>query len=323
MKVSVAEAKRILSHGGVIAIPTETVYGLAADATNPKAVEKIFRIKNRPSDNPLICHFYSFNDAKKYLAPFPVYLHKLTEQLSPGPVSYMLKLQLPSSLTVATRGREEVIIRIPRHDLLLQLLREIPFPLAAPSANTSGKFSSTNAQMIESDLGDKIDGVLDGGNSAIGLESTILDCREKNCIRILRPGAVGKDDIEWILRNEAVTVEENSAISITTPGSKYKHYSPRTPLTEVFSLSEIPSDKKNIAVLGVSEQLEKNFYKENMKLISLGSERNLQGIASTLYQKLFELDALNFDVAYFIHHDWGESAMGKALNNRISHFLMK
>src|ERR1041384_3422868 len=111
MKITKAQAVKILYRGGVIAIPTETVYGLAADATNEKAVEKIYKIKNRPSDNPLICHFHSFEQAKQYLGFYPKYVDDLVKQLSPGPVSYLLPLKIPSSLHAATRGSSSVIIR--------------------------------------------------------------------------------------------------------------------------------------------------------------------------------------------------------------------
>ena len=323
MKLSFEEARNILYKGGVVAVPTETVYGLAADATNPKAVEKIFQIKNRPGDNPLICHFHSFEAAKKFLNPVPAYVSKLAAHLSPGPVSYLLSLKTPSSLRAATRNRTDVIIRVPMHELLLKLLRELPFPLAAPSANTSGKFSATNAKMIEADLGNKIDGVLDGGNSSVGIESTILDCRDENKIRILRPGAIGKEDVEWILRDENILVEENVSMMITTPGSKYKHYSPTTPLHEIFSVENISPEKKQTAVLGLSEDLKNLSLKKNIQLISLGSEKNLTEVAANLYHKLFELDATKVDEAFFINRDWGNSSLGKAISNRVNHILAK
>ncbi|MEI7801359.1 MAG: Sua5/YciO/YrdC/YwlC family protein, partial [Bacteroidota bacterium] len=113
MKITIDEASKILYKGGVIAIPTETVYGLAADATNEKAINKIFKIKNRPTDNPLICHFHSFDDAKRFLSHYPKYMEQLVAMFSPGPVSYLLPLKMPSSLQAATRGNAHVIIRIP------------------------------------------------------------------------------------------------------------------------------------------------------------------------------------------------------------------
>ena len=322
MKITIEEASKILYKGGVIAIPTETVYGLAADATNKKAIERIYEIKNRPTDNPLICHFYSFEKAKNYLTSYPKYVELLVNQFTPGPVSFLLPLKLPSSLQAATRGSAHVIIRIPMHELLLKLLKKISFPLAAPSANTSGKYSATTAEMVQVDLGKKIDGVLDGGASSVGLESTILDCRNKNEIRILRPGVIGKEDIEWCLRNENVKVTDPLSIEQATPGSKYKHYSPATPVSQVQSQKEIPV-KKNIAVIGLSEDLKNISSNENLKLISLGTETNLSEVASLLYRKMFELDAMKVSDAYLIKRDFGNSAIGKAIANRLEHMLTR
>ncbi len=320
MKISIEEASKILYKGGVIAIPTETVYGLAADATNEKAIAKIFQIKNRPADNPLICHFHSFEEAKRFLLHYPKYVEQLVNLFSPGPVSYLLPLKMPSPLHAATRGSSHVIIRIPMHEILLKLMKNISFPLAAPSANTSGKFSATTAEMVEADLGNKIDGVLDGGASKFGLESTILDCRKNDEVKILRPGAIGKEDIEWCLRNTTVTVTEESSFGITTPGSKYKHYSPVTPLTSIHTSSEI-SIQNNFAVIGLAEDLNKFSFTGKHKLISLGSENNLHEVASNLYRKMFELDSLHVEQAYFIKRDFGNSAIGKAISNRLLHML--
>ncbi len=322
MKLSVEEAIKILYKGGVIAIPTETVYGLAADATNKKAIERIYEIKNRPTDNPLICHFYSFVQAKPFLASYPKYVEMLVNQFTPGPVSFLLPLNMPSSLQAATRGSAHVIIRIPMHELLLKLLKKISFPLAAPSANTSGKYSATTAEMVEADLGKKIEGVLDGGASSIGLESTILDCRNKDEIKILRPGVIGKEDIEWCLRNENVKVIDTLSFELATPGSKYKHYSPATPVFQIHTESEIPV-KKNIAVIGFEEDFKNVSSSENLKFISLGSENNLSEVASSLYRKMFELDALKVSEAYLLQRDFGNSAIGKAISNRLEHMLSR
>ncbi|MEI7803505.1 MAG: Sua5/YciO/YrdC/YwlC family protein, partial [Bacteroidota bacterium] len=225
-----------------------------------------------------------------------------------------------SSLQAATRGNAHVIIRIPMHEVLLKLMKKISFPLAAPSANTSGKFSATTAEMVEADLGNKIDGVLDGGASTVGLESTILDCRKNDEVKILRPGAIGKKDIEWCLRSTTVTVTEESSFGITTPGSKYKHYSPATPLTSVSSASEI-STENNFAVIGLEEDKRQFFSIGKNKFISLGSETNLNEVASNLYRKMFELDSLHVAHGYFIKRDFGNSAIGKAIANRLLHML--
>lgn len=161
--LSEEEALKILRSGGIVAVPTETVYGLACVAENKDAVAEIYAIKQRPADNPLICHFYSLEQLKQYVQPINDIEEVLIQHFCPGPLSFVLTLRKNSPLSFATGGRESVVARIPAHPLFLSLLTKMNKPLAAPSANTSGKYSATNAQMVLHDLGDKIQGVLDGG----------------------------------------------------------------------------------------------------------------------------------------------------------------
>ena len=195
--VDLETAATLLLNGEIVSFPTETVYGLGALANNSKAINQVFEIKNRPKDNPLICHFYDIDQIKKFAK-----INKLSQILlhnfSPGPISLLLPL-IDQKLLPATCGNPKIVCRIPKHTFTLKLLQKIKIPLVGPSANTSGFFSPTTAVMVLSDLGNKISGVLDGGNCQIGLESTILEVIGHK-IKILRNGVIGKIEIEKYLQ---------------------------------------------------------------------------------------------------------------------------
>jgi L-threonylcarbamoyladenylate synthase len=165
----------------VVAFPTETVYGLGAIATDLEAIKKVFAAQSRPKDNPLICHFYDIKQVHEYVTFPSPYIQELFKCFTPGPISFLLPLKsgVSSPLKYAVSGSDKVICRIPRHPLILDLIKECGLPLAGPSANLSGSPSGTSAQMVLDQLGDKIAGVLDGGQSDIGVESTIIDCSDK------------------------------------------------------------------------------------------------------------------------------------------------
>lgn len=327
--ISIEQAAAILKKGGVVAVPTETVYGLAADATNASAVKRIYKVKKRPPDNPLICHFDSFISAKKFITAVPDYVEILAENFLPGPVSLLLHLPKNSPLLPATGGRNSVIIRVPGHPLFKRLLKRLSFPLAAPSANTSGKYSPTNAQMVEKDLGKRVDGIVDGGKSKVGLESTIIDCRKKNELRILRPGAIGAEEIRKVLQHFNVTVKEPQWLKETTPGSKYKHYAPVTPVYEINSLDEIKRKPSSYVLLAFKEQLplirrwmkERGLPHENLLL--LGAAGNEKGIAQNLYRHFYELDKMKVSSAYILKINRSQSSIGKAIADRLNRVISK
>jgi L-threonylcarbamoyladenylate synthase len=349
MKINLTEAVNKLKNSEIIGIPTETVYGLAAVATDEKAVNKIYEVKNRPRDNPLICHFYDFRQVQKYISNFPDYLPDLVAKFSPGPVSYLVNLQPNSNLKPATSGLDTMIFRIPNHKLCLELLEKIEIPLAAPSANTSGKFSPTNGEMVEIDLGDKIAGILDGGECEIGLESTILDCRENGKITILRPGSIGKIDLEKIATKFNLQIFNHKNNQNTTPGNKYSHYATQTPIFKFFKdefLKDINLNKE-IAILLAKTDLDnflrnlqeisglnyniifepekfveknpKNQLEINIYILSLGE--NETQIARNLYQKLFLLDKLKVDKSYLFPIQKTNSVLNLALQNRFEKIL--
>jgi len=353
MILSVSEAAKILQQGGIVAFPTETVYGLGADATNEQAINKVFQAKNRPKDNPLICHFYSIAQIQQFVPKIPHALNIIIQKLTPGPVSFLLPLLPNSPLLAATSGQPSVIVRIPNHPLALELIEKVNNPIAAPSANTSGRSSGTNPEMIEKDLGSVIDGIVDGGQSAVGLESTIVDCRsfftntaDKPIITILRPGAIGRTELEGIIQKYHLSVHiiepESPSSSITsnevttTPGAKYPHYSPQTPVynwsaitkahlstpfvvfyVEEYKLS-VESDLKNkFHQYSVSDGASEHLFK-NIPFICLGSLDNIEEIARNLYKNLISLDQQNVAVSFFYPVVWPQSSLGKAIENRLS-----
>lgn len=324
MIVSVAQAVQILKSSGVVAVPTETVYGLAGVATDDIAIDKIFKAKNRPRDNPLICHFSSVDQIRKYVLDFPPYFEKLVEKFSPGPISYLLKLPNNSPLLPATSGLFQVIVRIPNHPVFTEIVDLVGLPLAAPSANTSTKFSATNSQMVQADLGDKIDGIVEGGNCAVGLESTIIDCTDQNSVEILRPGAVGKKELEQFFKEYNLDITVNlKTESENIPGNKYPHYSPDTKLLHFGGIKTILKTQK-IAILGLDQNIS-NFKKsfpdnQNIHFISLG--QNLNQVAENLYAKLFYLDTLKLDMAYLLPIPNENSSVWLAIKNKIDKIII-
>lgn len=342
MFVNLNHAVKILQNSGIVAFPTETVYGLGAVATDLVAIKKVYKAKNRPTDNPLICHFYNFLQVKKYITLFPDYLEFLVSKLSPGPVSYLVNLPSNSSLKPAVGGLESLIFRIPDHPIALELLQKVDIPIAAPSANTSTKFSPTSAFMVEMDLGEKIDGILEGKNSIVGLESSILDCREKDKISILRPGIIGKNELEEILRDSKFATQikiidfgENSKkISKTdskafiTPGQKYRHYAPRTKIIQINTqllkqtLQKKDFSSQRIGVLSDSltifkmQELSKQ---KNLFYLDLGLK--IKQIAQNFYHNLFLLDQQNLDFAYIVTENLDNSSLSLALKNRIQKII--
>ena len=226
----IVDAANVIKRGGLISFPTETVYGLGADATNSDAVKKVYEAKGRPSDNPLIVHVDSPDMVKKYVAEISEKAKKLMTAFWPGPLTLIFTLKDNQSLsTRVTAGLDTAAFRMPNHALTIELIKQSGVPLVGPSANTSGKPSPTTAKHVIHDLNGKIDGVLDGGDCEVGIESTVLDMSNPDTPSILRPGAITKEEIESIIGTISVDnhlVDEKKAPK--SPGMKYKHYSPDT-----------------------------------------------------------------------------------------------
>ncbi len=217
--------KRI-KDGEAVAFPTETVYGLGADAWNPSAIQKVFEIKGRPPDNPLIVHIASRKTVEEFAAEIPGEAEKLMDHFWPGPLTLIFKKK-PEILDSITAGLPTVALRWPNHPLSQELIARAG-PLVAPSANSSGKPSPTKAEHVKEDFGSDFP-VVEGGNTQIGLESTVLDVSEKP-FRIYRPGAVGKTEIEKVTAQEIADFSQKKGekgVAAKSPGTKYSHYAPK------------------------------------------------------------------------------------------------
>ena len=213
----------LLKSGEVVAFPTETVYGLGADAKNPDAVKKVFKIKGRPSDNPLIVHISEKNQAQDFALEISDDAHKLMDAFWPGPLTLIFKKK-PQVLDIITAGLDTVALRWPKHPLSQQLIA-LAGPVVAPSANSSGKPSPTKAEHVKEDFGDDFP-VVDAGETEIGLESTVLDISSEP-YTIYRPGAVSADEITKIIGKEVIQDSGSSKDETAkSPGTKYSHYSP-------------------------------------------------------------------------------------------------
>jgi L-threonylcarbamoyladenylate synthase len=224
----IAQAAEILRRGGLVAFPTETVYGLGADARNAQAVQKTFRAKGRPGTNPLICHVADIAAARQIVKSWPPAAERLAQRYWPGP----LTLVLPKSNIIGplvTAGLPNVAVRVPAHPIALALLQAFNGPIAAPSANRSGAVSPTTAQHVQSDLCDLVDLILDGGPCTVGIESTVLTLAT-DPPKILRPGNITRAEIESTIgRVEMTTQSIAPTTAAQSPGQHAQHYAPTTP----------------------------------------------------------------------------------------------
>jgi L-threonylcarbamoyladenylate synthase len=233
-------AAEVLRRGGLVAFPTETVYGLGADAFNADAVKQIFVAKGRPLDNPMIVHIASVSDLKALTDHVPEEAVRLIEKFWPGPLTLILK-KSPDVPEDVTGGLDTVAVRMPQNKIALALIKALGHPIAAPSANLSGRPSGTTAGHVLQDFAGKIDMILDGGPVTVGVESTVLDLSQKPPA-ILRPGAVTQEDLAPFL--ERVAMGRGAEGKKRSPGTRYRHYSPRARVTLVE-----PGDEKAIAKL--------------------------------------------------------------------------
>lgn len=306
------QAASLLKAGSLVAIPTETVYGLAANALNEDAVLNIYKAKNRPSFNPLILHIQSWEEAKKYIASYPADASILANHFWPGP----LTLLLPKSKHVpdiVTSGSNLVALRVPNHPLTLTLLKTLDFPLAAPSANPSGFVSPTTASHVLEGLNGIIPYVLDGGNCAVGLESTIIGWNDEEEPVVYRLGGISSQAIETILGKQlhhTPSVLENPE----TPGQLKSHYATHTPLY-VGNLSELMQvhQGKKMAVIQFA----------NTKKIAdvpfqyaLSPASSTDEAAKNLFKIMREADACGAEV--ILCESMPTSGLGPAINDRLS-----
>ena len=269
---NIKKAKKYLDNDDCIAVPTETVYGLAGNAYSNKAVKKIFKLKKRPSNNPLIVHYYNFNKLKKD-CNINENFKKLYKKFSPGPITYVLSLKKNCKISkFVTNKQKSLAVRFPKHPLFRKLLKNLDYPLAAPSANISTKLSSVQASDVKEEFGSKVRYILNGGKCNIGVESTIIDLTNKPTL--LRFGGLEISRIEKILKKK-ISVNINSKKKIA-PGQFPLHYSPGVPLRV-----NVKKSKSNEAFVLIKKRNvdSKNYY-------YLSKKKNLNEAAKNLYSIL-------------------------------------
>ena len=275
MKINLAnikKARKLLNKGECVAIPTETVYGLAANAYSDKACKKIYMLKKRPKNNPLIVHYINDQILKKD-CNFNRDFLKLYKKFCPGPITFVLNLKKNSKISkIVTNNKNTVAVRFPKHPIARNLLKKLDFPLAAPSANLSSKVSAVSSADVRDDFGKKIKYILDGGKSSIGLESTIIDIRNKP--KILRLGGLEVSVIEKTL-NKRIIIKNNSS-KISFPGQSKLHYSPGIPIR-----LNVKKIKKGEAYLSI-----RKIGPSNSSFYFLSKNGNLKEAAQNLYSTL-------------------------------------
>ena len=313
---------KIIKQGGTVAFPTETVYGVGADALNSEAVRKIFIAKGRPADNPLIVHISTEAQLREIAQDIPETAFTLMNTFWPGPLTLILnkKAFIPE---ITTCGLDTIAVRMPNNPLALGLIEESGTPIAAPSANLSGKPSPTTAEHVIADLNGKIDAIIDGGPAIIGVESTVLDLTSE-IPELLRPGGISVEEIREHV-GEVLVCDSLKGDVVKSPGMKYTHYSPETSMVLVLGncisvadkISELVSDYqlagKRVGLLVTRETAEEV---SSDHLFILGSRNDVSEIARNLFAGLRHLDQQNLDV---IIADGGlkDEGIGAAVINRL------
>jgi L-threonylcarbamoyladenylate synthase len=326
-KEKVQTAAEIIKKGGLVAFPTETVYGLGADALNPTAVLSLFEAKKRPLDNPPIIHVENADNVHRLTKHVPRKAELLMKHFWPGPLTLVLeRSEAVPDVTVA--GLDTVAVRMPKHEVALALIRKSGVPIAAPSANLAGKPSPTTAQHVLDDLNGRIDAVLDGGATQVGVESTVLDLSVCPPM-VLRPGGTTFEALREVLGevelHPFVAAEKQMAIGETrSPGMKHKHYAPKAKLilvegnvpAVVKKIREMAGDygRKGcrVGVLATDETAAK-YDADAVK--SLGSRFNLDAVAQNLFRLLREFDAEEVDV--IVAEGVPAEGLGLAVMNRL------
>ncbi|MDR2000940.1 MAG: threonylcarbamoyl-AMP synthase, partial [Zoogloeaceae bacterium] len=289
MPAQINKAAALLRAGELVAFPTETVYGLGADAANPDAVAKIFAAKGRPADHPLIVHLPDYRHLEHWAREIPVAAHALAAAFWPGPLTMILKRQ-PQVSGAVTGGQDTVGLRVPGHPLALELLSAFGGGIAAPSANRFGHVSPTTAQHVHDELGASVAMVLDGGPCRVGIESTIVDLSGPQC-RILRPGMISAADLGRVLGYQPETGSGKTAPRVS--GSLAAHYAPTTPLSLLAPNALIAAVREALAAnqkIGVIASTACPLMDE--RLIWQQAPSDASGFAHDLYARLRELDSL-------------------------------
>lgn len=315
-----ARAAECLRHGGLVVFPTETVYGLGGNALDAAAAQKIYAAKGRPSDNPLIIHIASPSEAERYAQTNALY-DKLAKAFMPGPLTVILpkRENVPFA---TTGGLDSVAVRCPSHPIAHRLISLCGFPIAAPSANLSGKPSPTCARHVAEDMNGRVDFILDGGDCEIGLESTIVKL-DGGTLTLLRPGAVTYDALcmvcDKVLVADAVTKQLAEGERALSPGMKYRHYAPTAPVVlldgepqRVLEFLQREQQASHCAILCFNEEVTQL---RAELLFPIGNREDLPAQAKTLFHALREADHTDAEIIYA--HLPQKEGLGLALYNRM------
>ncbi|HDN75772.1 MAG TPA: threonylcarbamoyl-AMP synthase [Acidilobales archaeon] len=327
-----SEVAKVIREGGLVVFPTETVYGLGANAYNPEAVVKIFKAKNRPLDNPLIVHISSLTQFDELVSKVPEEAYIVAKRLWPGPVTIIVykSSRVPNEVTA---GLPTVAVRMPAHPVALKLIELSGTPIAAPSANLAGRPSPTMPEHVIRDMYGRVDVIIDAGETLFGVESTIIDLTSKPP-KLLRPGPIPVEDLERVL---GIKIEVpgfarglRESERALAPGTKYRHYAPEKPLVlvEADSYDDIPNYalkvkelvlkylRKGLKVCILASKESVGYYKDlGVKILTLGSRGNLYEIAKNLFKVLRAVDDLNIDIV--ISEGFEERGLGLTIMNRL------
>jgi len=316
--VYIKEAAEKIKDGGLVAFPTETVYGLGADVFSPKAVAKIFEAKKRPLEDPLIVHIAQKKDLYKLAENISDVALKLADEFWPGPLTLVLK-KSKNIPDIVTAGLDTIALRIPANKIALALIKFSETPIAAPSANLFGRPSPTDAQHVLDDLNGKIDIVIDGGKASVGVESTILDLTQ-NPHAILRPGGVNIEELDRVFKGVKI-YKQNKILS---PGMYPRHYSPRAKVMLIEGNGDIQVEKvKNLTScfklqkfsVGILAKEEHSDKYDGLKVKTIGPEKDMTMCAANLYSVLREFDKEGVQV--IIAESVKEEGLGVAIMDRL------
>ena len=302
-KNTLSKTVNILKKNSIIGLPTETVYGLAGNAYSKTSIKKIFKLKKRPTKNPLIIHYSNIKYAKKDVILNKDF-YKLYEKFSPGPITFVLKKTKDSQVnSTATAKLKTIAIRFPQHKIIRTILNKINFPLAIPSANQSSGISPVTAKDVAEEFNKKIQMIIDGGKSKIGIESTVVDLTGK--VKILRPGAISLAEISKVLKKQVVCIKKIKLIK--SPGSLKKHYSPGIPIV----LNQKNSVKEHAFIIfGKKYKMSKNSF-------NLSKKANLKEAASNLYNIFRKIKKLKYKKIYVVKIPNKNIVI--AINDRLKH----
>lgn len=310
ISTNISKAIELLNNEDVISIPTETVYGLAGNIFSEKAIQKIFQIKQRPFFNPLIVHVASIEQVKELARDFPQKAEMLAQAFWPGSLTLLLNKNKQVS-DLITASKDTVAVRIPNHPVALDLLKQLSFPLAAPSANPFGSISPTNSMHVEAYFKDVIPMVLEGGECENGIESTIIGFENNEAV-LYRLGSISIEEIENVIGE--IKVKNKKEVAPNAPGMLSRHYAPKTKMYLVDDLEKFVkiNANKKIGVIRFCRDLDVPGY-EHIEILS--AKQDLKEAASKLYSTLHKLDSLNLDI--IVSEVFPDVGLGKSINDRL------